>query len=79
MAMLERLRQAHPGVTITAFDGHYRRIGDADSGILSHLTVRMGDREDTFRAEEPGRRKAPKPKAVEARLSGLIGRFAASA
>lgn len=78
MAMIERLRTAHPGVAITAFDGHYRQIGDADSAILSHVTVRIGDRTDTFRAEEPGRRKAQKSRAVEGRLDRLIATFAAS-
>lgn len=76
MAMIERLRAAHPSVEITAFDGNYARIGDADSAVLSHVVVRMGEREASFRAEEPGRRQTPKPKAVEARLNRLIEGFA---
>lgn len=75
MGMLERLRAAHPDLDIVAFDGHYRRIGDADMGILSHINVAKGARTTTIRAEEPGRRKPLKPKGVEARLERLVGEF----
>jgi hypothetical protein len=79
MGMLDRLRAAHPDLDIIAFDGHYRRIGDADTGILSHISVAKGARTTTIRAEEPGRRKPLKPKGVEARLTRLLGEFAQAA
>ena len=76
MGMLQRLREAHPDVTITAYDGHYCSIGDHDSHLLNHIKVEKDGRTASFEAVESGRRKAPKPKAIEERLKGLITQFA---
>lgn len=75
MGMLNRLRDAHPDVVITAFDGHYARIGDDEMGVLSHLRVERGPRHVSIPSREPGRRKAQPPRAVEARLERLITEF----
>lgn len=76
MGMLQRLREAHPDVTITAYDGHYCKIGDHDSHLLDHIKVEKVGKAVSFNAVERGRRKAPKPKAIEQRLKGLITQFA---
>lgn len=76
MGMLERLRASHPDCAITAFDGHYRRIGDDHMHLVDHVVVERAGRRDSLPAAERARRKPLHPKAVEARLSGLIGRFA---
>jgi hypothetical protein len=75
MGMLTRLQDAHPGVAITAFDGHYARIGDDDMHVVSHLRVEAGGRSDTIRAVEAGRRKTPHAKAIEQRFGRLIAEF----
>ena len=75
MGMLQRLRDAHPGVTIPAYDGHYCRIGDGQSDILDHIKVERSEKSARFDAVEPQRRKKPKPKAIEVRLDRLISQF----
>lgn len=75
MGMLQRLRDAHPGVTITGFDGHFCRIGDNDSHLLDHLTISQGLRTANINAIESGRRNPPKAKAIEKRLDQLIANF----
>lgn len=77
MGMIQRLRDAYPGVKITAFDGHYSPIGDADVAILDHIIVKDGRRTASLDAVESGRRKKPKPAAIEARMARLIGEFEA--
>ena len=75
MGMLQRLRDAHPGVTITAKDGHYRPIGDEEIHIVDHLLVEKGHRTASIDAVEAERRKRPHPKAIESRFDRLIAQF----
>ena len=75
MGMLQRLRDAHPGLTITARDGHYRNIGDDDMHIVDHLLVTKDDRTTSIDAVEAERRKKPHPKAIESRFERLLTQF----
>ena len=75
MGMLQRLRDAHPGVTITARDGHYCTISDEDMNIVDHLLVKKDDRTASIDAVEAERRKRPHPKAIESRFDRLIAQF----
>jgi hypothetical protein len=75
MGMLQRLRDAHPGVTITAYDGHFSRVGDDQSDIIDSIRVEGHGGGTYFDAVVSGQRKKPKPKAIEARLDRLISHF----
>lgn len=75
MGMLDRLRDAHPDVIITAYDGHYCRISDDQMEILDHIKVRKDGKEDSCRAVEAMRRNKPKPKTIEKRLKTFIENF----
>lgn len=75
MGMLQRLRDAHPGVTITAYDGHYCKIGDDQSDIIDHIKIEDEKRTAYADSVENGRRTKPTPKAIEARLNHLISIF----
>lgn len=75
MGMLQRLRDAHPDVKITAYDGHFCVIGDNESDMIDHIKIEEGNRVSYADAVENGRRKKPKSKAIEARLDRLISHF----
>lgn len=78
MGILNKLREEHPGVIITAYDGHYSRIGDEQSNIISHLEVEFSGQTETVTLTN-FRRKELKPRQVFNQLTDKISAFKAKA
>lgn len=74
MGILNKLREQHPGVQITAYDGHYARIGDEQSEIINHLKLEAQGR-STIATVVNQRRKALKAPEIMKQLDQKIEAF----
>lgn len=74
MGILGKLREKHPGVQITAYDGHYSRIGDEQSDIIDHLKLEAQGR-STVAAIVNHRKKSLKAPEIMKQLDQKIEAF----